>query len=124
MLAIAGGMALLIGLVGIYGVISYSVSQQRREIGIRLALGATESEVTRIFVRHGLMLAVAGVVCGIVAAIGVTRVLGSLLFDVKPLDPLTYALVSLGLIGAAILASYVPALRAVSVDPVQALRSE
>ncbi|MBZ5603128.1 MAG: ABC transporter permease [Acidobacteriia bacterium] len=124
MLAIAGGMAMLIGLVGIYGVISYSVSQRTREIGIRMALGARQGELTRMFIRHGFTLVAIGIGCGIVAAIGVTRVLSSLLFDVDPLDPLTYLLVSLGLTAAAVLASYIPALRAVSVDPVQALRSE
>jgi predicted permease len=124
MLAIAGAMALLIGLVGIYGVISYSVSQRRREIGIRLALGARNRELTRLFLTHGLVLALIGVACGLAGAATLTRVLGSLLFDVNPLDPLTYAAVSLGLIAAASVASYVPALRAMGVDPVEALRSE
>ena len=124
MLAIAGAMALLIGLVGIYGVISYSVSQRRREIGIRLALGAPQSEVTRIFIGHGFVLALIGVACGLAGAAALTRVLRSLLFDVNPLDPLTYAAVSLGLIAAAISASYLPAQRAMTVDPVEALRAE
>ena len=124
MLAIAGAMALLIGLVGIYGVISYSVSQRQREIGIRLALGAPELELTRMFIAHGFVLALIGVACGLAGAVALTRVLGSLLFDVSPLDPLTYAAVSLGLIAAAIVASYIPALRAMGVDPVEALRAE
>lgn len=124
MLAIAGAMALLIGLVGIYGVISYSVSQRRREIGIRLALGARQRELMRIFIAHGFVLALIGVGCGLAGAVALTRVLGSLLFDVNPLDPLTYAAVSLGLIAAAIVASYIPALRAMGVDPVEALRAE
>jgi ABC-type antimicrobial peptide transport system permease subunit len=124
MLGIAGVMALLIGLVGIYGVISYSVSQRRREIGIRLALGARRRELTRMFVAHGFVLALIGVACGLAGAVVLTRVLGSLLFDVNPLDPLTYAAVSLGLIAAAIVASYIPTLRAVGVDPVEALRVE
>jgi putative ABC transport system permease protein len=123
-LAIAGAMALLIGLVGIYGVISYAVSQRRREIGIRLALGAERREVARIFVTDGMALAIAGVACGLAGSIALTRVLGSSLFGVRPLDPLTYAAVSLGLIGAAVAASYVPAIRAMRVDPVEALRSE
>jgi predicted permease len=124
MLAIAGAMALLIGLVGIYGVISYSVSQRRREIGIRLALGARQRELTRMFIAHGFVLALIGVACGLGGAVALTRVLGSLLFDVNPLDPLTYAAVSLGLIAAAIVASYIPTLRAMGVDPVEALRAE
>jgi ABC-type antimicrobial peptide transport system permease subunit len=124
MLAIAGAMALLIGLVGIYGVISYSVSQRRREIGIRLALGARNRELTRLFLAHGFVLALIGVACGLAGAATLTRVLGSLLFDVNPLDPVTYAVVSLGLIAASSVASYIPALRAMGVDPVEALRSE
>jgi putative ABC transport system permease protein len=124
MLAIAGAMALLIGLVGIYGVISYSVSQRRREIGIRLALGIRQRELTRLFIAHGFALALIGVGCGLAGAVALTRVLGSLLFDVSPLDPLTYAAVSLGLIAAAIVASYIPTLRAMGVDPVEALRAE
>ena len=124
MLAITGAMALLIGLVGIYGVISYSVSQRQREIGIRLALGAGQRELTHMFIVHGFVLALIGVACGLAGAVALTRVLGSLLFDVNPLDPLTYAAVSLGLIAAAIVASYVPALRAMRVDPVEALRAE
>jgi ABC-type antimicrobial peptide transport system permease subunit len=124
MLAIAGAMALLIGLVGIYGVISYSVSQRRREIGIRLALGAPQREMTRMFIAHGFVLALIGVACGLAGAVALTRVLGSLLFDVNPLDPLTYAAVSLGLIAAAMVASYIPALRAMGVDPVEALRAD
>jgi hypothetical protein len=124
MLAIAGGMALLIGVVGIYGVISYSVSQRRREIGIRLALGAPQRELTHMFIAHGFVLALIGVACGLVGAFALTRVLGSLLFDVSPLDPLTYAAVSLGLLAAAMVASYIPALRSMGVDPVEALRAE
>jgi predicted permease len=124
LLAIAGAMALLIGLVGIYGVISYSVSQRRREIGIRMALGARRDELTRIFIAHGFVLAVIGVACGLAGAAALTRLLGSLLFDVSPLDPLTYAGVALGLTASAVMASCVPALRAAGVDPVEALRAE
>jgi putative ABC transport system permease protein len=124
LLALAGAMALLIGLVGIYGVIAYSVSQRRREIGIRTALGARRSELTRLFVAHGFMLALIGVVCGLAGAAALTRALGSLLFDVSPLDPLTYAAVSLGLIAAAIMASSIPPLRATGLDPIEALRAE
>ena len=124
MLLIAGAMALLIGLVGIYGVVSYAVSQRRREIGIRMALGASQEELMRLFVAHGFVLALIGVTCGLAVSAALTRVLGSLLFDVNPIDPLTYAAASLGLISAAVTASYIPALRAMAVDPVEALRSE
>ena len=124
MLAIAGAMALLIGLVGIYGVISYSVSQRTREIGIRMALGARHSEVKRMFVAHGFVLAMIGIACGLTGAAALTRVLGSLLFNVNPLDPLTYAAVSVSLIAATVIASYIPALRATAVNPVEAMRAE
>ena len=124
MLAIAGAMALLIGLIGIYGVISYSVSRRCREVGIRVALGASPRELARLFVAHGLVLALLGVACGLIAAIALTRLLASLLFNVNPLDPLTYALVSIGLLLAAVLASYIPTLRAMGADPITALRAE
>jgi predicted permease len=124
MLAIAGAMALLLGVIGIYGVISYSVSQRTREIGIRLALGAPLDEVTGMFVRHGLILAGLGAACGLTAAFALSRLLQSLLFEVSPADPLTYLSVSAGLILAAMLASYLPARRATKVDPVEALRAE
>jgi putative ABC transport system permease protein len=124
MLAIAGGMALLLGVIGIYGVIGYSVSQRTREIGIRMAIGAGNPELTRMFIRHGLVLAGIGVACGLLAAVALSRLMASLLFDVNPVDPLTYGAVSIGLIAAAVLASYVPARRVISVDPVEALRAE
>jgi predicted permease len=124
MLAIAGGMALLLGVAGIYAVISYSVSQRTREIGIRIALGAQTRAVTRMFVRHGLLLAAAGVVIGSTAAIAAMRLMSSLLFEVSPVDPATYIAVALALMSATVIASYLPALRATGVDPLQALRSE
>jgi hypothetical protein len=124
MLAIAGAMALLLGVVGIYGVISYSVSQRTREIGIRMALGARKEELMRMFVGQGLRLAAIGVACGLVAAAGLTRLMTSLLFEVNPVDPLTFATVALGLVFAAALASYLPALRASGVDPMEALRAD
>ena len=124
MLAIAGGMALLLGVVGIYGVISYSVSQRTREIGIRLALGAPLQEVTGMFVRHGLILSAIGTACGLTAAFALTRLMKSLLFDVSPVDPLTYVAVSAVLVLAAALASYLPARKATTVDPAEALRAE
>jgi len=124
MLAFAGGMALLLGVVGIYGVIAYSVSQRRREIGIRMALGARQEQLARMFLRHGVILAAAGLACGLIAAAALSHLMTSLLFEVSPLDPLTYCLVSAGLIGAAALASYLPSRRAAAVDPTEALRSE
>jgi len=124
MLAIAGGMALLLGLIGIYGVISYAVSQRTREIGIRMALGVDHKEVKRMFVRHGLVLAGIGIAIGVGVAAGVTRLMASLLFHVSPLDGLTYVAVSLVLATAAVLASYLPARRAAGLDPVEALRAE
>ena len=124
MLAIAGGMALLLGLIGIYGVISYAVSQRTREIGIRMALGVDHKEVKRMFVRHGLVLAGIGIVIGVGVAAGVTRLMASLLFHVSPLDGWTYVAVSLVLATAAVLASYLPARRAAGLDPVEALRAE
>jgi putative ABC transport system permease protein len=124
MLAIAGGMALVLGIVGIYGVIAYAVSQRTREIGIRMALGAQPSGLLRMYVRHGLLLAAIGAAIGLAAAAGLTRLMSSLLFGVTALDPVTYAAVSALLILAALLASYLPARRALAIDPVQALRAE
>ncbi|HXQ98675.1 MAG TPA: ABC transporter permease [Candidatus Limnocylindrales bacterium] len=124
MLGVAGGMALLLGVVGIYGVIAYSVSQRTREIGIRMALGAQPQSVTRMFVRHGVLLAGVGVVFGLGAAFATMRLMSSLLFRVSPTDPITYVAVSLGLIATAMLACYLPSRRAAAVDPVEALRAE
>lgn len=124
MLGIAGAMALLLGAVGLYGVIAYSVSQRTREIGIRIALGAQQKEVVAMFVRHGLLLAGIGVAFGLAAAFAAMRLMSSLLFHVSSMDPLTYILVTLGLIAAALLASYLPSRRAASVNPVEALRAE
>jgi putative ABC transport system permease protein len=124
MLAIAGGMALLLGAVGLYGVIAYSVSQRTREIGIRIALGAQQGGLVGMFVKQGLVLAGIGVACGVVVAIVTVRVMSSLLFHVSPVDPVTYMLVCIGLGGTAALASYIPSRRASAVDPVEALRAE
>ncbi len=124
LLAIAGSMALVLGIIGIYGVLSYAVSQRRREIGIRLALGAQPGELKTMFVRHGLVLASMGVAIGLGAAAVLTRFMSSLLFGIRPLDPLTYAAGALLLGLAAALASYLPARRAAAVDPVEALKAE
>jgi predicted permease len=124
MLGIAGAMALVLGVIGIYGVISYAVSQRRREIGIRLALGAQQGELTRMFVRSGLALTGIGVAIGLTAAGGLTQLMKSLLFGISPLDPLTYVAVPVVLAAAAVLASYLPAKGVAGVDPVKALRAE
>jgi predicted permease len=124
MLGVAGSMALLLGVVGIYGVIAYSVSQRTREIGIRMALGAQTQALTRMFVQHGLRLTAIGVVFGVVAAIAVMRLMSTLLFKVSPVDPVTYVAVCLGLLVPAWLASYLPSRRVATVDPVEALRGE
>ncbi len=124
LLAIAGGIALLLGVVGIYGVISYSVSQRTREIGIRLALGAPLEEVAGLFIRQGFMMSGIGVICGLPAALALTGLMRSLLFEVSPADPVTYLAASAALILAALLGSYLPARKAIKIDPVNALRAE
>jgi predicted permease len=124
MLAVAGGMALLLGVVGLYGVIAYSVSQRRREIGIRMALGAKHQELVGMFVRYALGLTTVGVAIGLAAALALTRLMSSLLFEVKPTDAATYLVVSLGLIATAAISSYLPARRAAAVNPVESLRAE
>jgi predicted permease len=124
MLAIAGSMALALSIIGIYGVISYAVSQRTREIGIRLALGASKSTLGWMFVRSALAMTAAGVAIGLCAAAALTQLMRSLLFAISPLDPLTFATVPLVLAAAALLASYLPARRAAAVDPVVSLRAE
>jgi predicted permease len=124
MLSIAGAAALVLGVVGLYGVLSYAVSQRRREIAILLALGAQQNAVTRKFVRQGLVLAAIGVAIGLGVAAGVTRLMTTLLYDVRALDPLTYAAVTVVLALAAVLASWLPARRAAAVDPAEALAAE
>ena len=124
LLTSAGAMALFLGVLGIYGVISYSVSQRTREIGIRLALGCPRSHVVRLFMRDGLLLSGIGAACGMIAAIALTRLMRTLLFEVGPGDPLTYIGASLVMILTAVVANYVPARRAILVDPIRALRAE
>jgi predicted permease len=124
MLAIAGAMALALGLIGIYGVISYVVSQRSREIGIRLALGAEPLRLKRMFLQHGLALAAVGITLGLSAALALTHLMTSLLFEIGPLDPPTYVSVVAVLLMAAALASYMPARRAASIDPVETLKVE
>jgi putative ABC transport system permease protein len=124
MLAIAGGMALLLGVVGIYGVIAYVVSQRTREIGIRAALGAEPRQLARMFLRHGLALSAVGVVVGLVVAAALGRAMSSLLFGVETLDPVAYVTAIGVILAAAALATYVPARRAANIDPIETLRAE
>jgi predicted permease len=124
MLGIAAVTALVLGAIGIYGVISYSVSQRTREIGVRMALGAARRDVNRLVLREGLPLIVVGLVLGLLAAFGLTRLMASLLFGVSPVDPVTFASVAATLAGIALLASYIPARRASAMDPTEALRWE
>jgi len=117
-------MALLLGVIGIYGVIAYAVSQRRREIGIRLALGAQQRELKRMFVRHAFVLATIGIALSLATSAGLTRLMRSLLFGISPLDPVAYGAAPVLLIVAALVASYIPARRAATVDPVETLRLE
>ena len=124
MLCVAGAMALTLGIVGIYGVISYSISQRTREIGIRMALGAQRSALTTMFVSQGLWLTGIGVACGLIVAFASMRLMSSLLFNVSPVDPVTYVAITTGVALTAFLACYVPSRRAATVNPVDALRAE
>jgi predicted permease len=123
-LGIAASVTLLLGLVGIYGVIAYIVLQRRREVGIRMALGAHSGEVQRMFVSRGLLLTGVGLVVGLVAAAALMRLMSSLLFGVNPFDPITYAAVIAGLGTVALIATWLPARHATRIDPMSALRSE
>jgi ABC-type antimicrobial peptide transport system permease subunit len=124
MLGIAAAVALLIGVVGIYGVIAHAAAQRTREIGVRMALGAQLSDVRTLFLRHGLWLTGIGIAIGVAVAILLTRVIASYLFGVSPFDPLTYAVVSLVLATVSLVAIYLPARRAARVDPIVALRAD
>jgi ABC-type antimicrobial peptide transport system permease subunit len=124
LLCVAGAMALLLGVVGIYGVIAYTVSQRTREIGIRMALGAQRSELTALFVRQGLTLTAIGAACGLIVAFVTMRLMSAILFNVSPVDPLTYIVITAGLVATAYLACYLPSRRAATINPVNALRSE
>jgi predicted permease len=124
MLGIAAGVALVLGMVGIYGVISYLVSQRTREIGVRMALGARRSDVSSMMVRYGLLLTGGGIALGLAAAAGLTRWMAALLYGVEATDPLTFVAVAVVLSAVALLASLGAAMRAAGVDPTEALRAE
>ena len=124
MLVVAAAMALLLGIIGIYGVIAYSVSQRTREIGIRMALGAQRPSLTAMFVRQGMLLSAIGAVIGIGTAFGVMRLMASLLYHVSPMDPITYGATTLVILCISWIACYLPSRRAATVDPVHALRAE
>jgi ABC-type antimicrobial peptide transport system permease subunit len=117
-------IALLLSGVGLYGVIAYSVTQRTREIGVRVALGADAASVRRLVVGGGLKLTTLGIVLGIIAAAGSTRVLASLLYGVSPVDPLSFATIALLVMGIALAASWVPARRALRINPTEALRAD
>ena len=124
LMGIAAGVGLLLGIIGVYGVISYAVSQRQREMGMRIALGARSQDVTRLVLRQGVVLSLIGLPIGLVLAFGLTRLMAGLLFGVSALDPVTFAVVPGGLLLVSLLASYLPARRAAQIDPMVALRTE
>jgi putative ABC transport system permease protein len=124
MLGMFGALALILSSVGLYGVLAYSVTQRSRELGVRVALGATPADLARLVVGQGLALTLVGVAIGLAGAFALTRLMESLIYGVTATDPLTFALVGVGLTAIAMLASYIPARRAAHADPVEALRAE
>lgn len=123
-LAIATGMALFLGAIGLAGVISYVMGQRTREIGVRVALGATRNDVTRMILRQSMTVTVIGTLAGLAGAFGLTRLMGALLYEVSATDPLTFAIAPVVLVGVSLLATWLPVRRATRVDPTVALRAE
>jgi len=121
-LSLFGALALFLAACGIYGVLAYSVAQRRREIGVRMALGAQKRDILTLVLRRGLKLTLVGVAIGLAAASALTRIIQNLLYGVTPTDPVTFAAVSLLLVMVALLACWLPARRAANVDPMEALR--
>lgn len=123
-LGIFSTLALVLAVVGIYGVVSYAVAQRTHEIGVRMALGAQRTDVLKMVIRQGMVMTVGGVIVGVLGAVAATRLLSSWLYEIEPTDPATFATVAVVLVGIALLATYVPARGAARVDPVNAMRSE
>jgi putative ABC transport system permease protein len=121
---IFAGLAIILAALGLYGVISYSTKERTHEVGVRLALGAERRDVVKLILRQGLRMTLIGLGFGVIASFGLTRLIGSFLYGVSPFDPFTYVAVSLLLMGVGLLAAYVPARRASSLNPARALRYE